>query len=117
MQKLFAFHTAVGVILLTLFYSQTATMSIIFSTQPLTPHSMRLAGLIFLLITIINAFAAFDTVERLALKIFPTGTKTATAIAALANALFVVHYGFEAFYYRDVNMCVSTVESSHEEES
>ena len=111
MQKLFAFHTAVGAILMVLFYSQLPTMATTFSTHALTPHSMRLAGLIFLLLTIINAFAAFETVEQLALRIFPAGTKPVAAAAALANALFVVHYGFEAFYYRDVNMCVSTAQT------
>ena len=95
-----------------LFYSQLPAVATTFSTQPLSPHAMRLVGLIFLLLTIINSFAGFETVEILVLKIFPKGTKPVMAMAAIANILFVVHYGFESFYYRDVNMYASTTEKS-----
>lgn len=106
MRKIFAFHAVVGTLLTFLFYGQFAIVAKTFSTHPLSEHSMRLVGLIFLLLTIVNLSVATDHVQRTLEHLFPQ-TSLAVFIAVMCNFALLIHYGLEAFYFRDVNLFVA----------
>lgn len=102
-------HTIVACIISIIFYSQQRRLAYAFlPPDAVSEHTMRLGGLLFLFVVIVNGAALIHTytapnvIERIRQTWIPKQSFV-VGVALLCNAAILWHYALEALYYHSLN--------------